>query len=117
MPNPFDAPEISVQDVERRRRAGEEFVLVDVREQEELDVARLDGVLHLPLSELRIQQEAGIPAALQERDVDCVLFCHKGVRSARVTAWLMERGWTNVRSMEGGIDAWSVEVDEAISRY
>ncbi len=117
MPNPFDAPEISVQEVDRRRQAGEEFVLVDVREQEELDVARIADVLHLPLSELREQQEAGIPLALQDKDVDCVFFCHKGVRSARVTAWLMERGWTNARSMDGGIDAWSVEVDDSISRY
>jgi len=117
MPNPFDAPEISVQDVHRKRQAGDEFVLVDVREQEELDVARIEGALHLPLSELREQQEAGIPPALQAQNVDCVIFCHKGVRSARVTAWLMERGWSRVRSMDGGIDAWAVEVDETVSRY
>ncbi len=117
MPNPYDAPEVSVQDVDDRRQAGDDFVLVDVREQEELDVARIEGALHLPLSELREQQEAGIPPALQAQDVDCVMFCHKGVRSALVTAWLMERGWTNVRSMAGGIDAWAVEVDDSISRY
>lgn len=117
MPNPFGAPEISVQAVARRRAEGEEFLLVDVREQEELDVAVIEDALHLPLSELRERQEEGIPAAMRDQEVDCVIFCHKGVRSARVTAWLMERGWTGIKSMDGGIDAWSREIDDSVNTY
>lgn len=117
MPNPFDAPEISVQAVAQRLADNEDFPFVDVREQEELEVAAITGVLHLPVSALRELGEAGIPAALQDKEVDCVLFCHKGIRSARVTAWLMERGWTNVKSMDGGIDAWAKEIDSSIDLY
>lgn len=117
MPNPFDAPECSVAEVAQRRAQADAFHLVDVREDEELALAAIDGAVHLPLSALRDQGEAALPAALQGKDADCVLFCHKGARSARVTAWLRERGWTHVKSMDGGIDAWAKEVDSTLALY
>lgn len=117
MPNPFNAPECSVAEVDQRRAQSDAFHLVDVREDEELTIAAIEGALHLPLSALREQGEAALPAALQDKNADCVLFCHKGARSARVTAWLRERGWTRVKSMDGGIDAWAKEVDSALDLY
>lgn len=117
MPNQFNAPEIGVTEVDMRWQRGDRFLLVDVREADELEVAAIEGATHVALSDLRDHGEAAIPQAMHDKDVDCVLFCHKGVRSAKVTAWLMERGYTNVRSMDGGIDAWSVLVDEEVDRY
>jgi len=48
---------------------------------------------------------------LQDKNAEIVVFCHKGVRSAQVTMWLKQQGWTNVLSMAGGIDAWAKQVD------
>lgn len=117
MPNPFNAPEITPAEVQARLTAQDDFQFVDVRESEELEIASLEGALHLPLSTLRDQGEAGIPAELQDKDVDCVLFCRKGGRSAKVTMWLKERGYTNVRSMAGGTNAWAKEVDSSVPIY
>lgn len=117
MPNDFNAPEISPAAVARRRTQQEDFQLVDVREAEELEIASIPGTLHLPLSTLRDQGEAGIPAELQDKNVDAVFFCRMGGRSAKVTAWLMERGYTRVKSMEGGTNGWAREVDSSVQIY
>jgi rhodanese-related sulfurtransferase len=45
------------------------------------------------------------------------VLCHHGVRSLRVTHWLRERGFSAVSSMQGGIDAWSTDVDTSVPRY
>jgi rhodanese-related sulfurtransferase len=46
-----------------------------------------------------------------------VIYCHAGVRSARAAHYLIQLGYTNVWSMAGGIDAWSLDVDPAVARY
>lgn len=119
MPNPFGAPEISVQAVNQKLQAGDEFVLLDVREPNELQLAMIeDGrVVELPLSLLAAQQLDAIPEELEEKDVEVIVFCHKGLRSAQVTVWLREQGWPNVTNMAGGIDAWANEIDPEIGTY
>jgi rhodanese-related sulfurtransferase len=117
MPNDFNAPEVSPTEVARRMTNQEDFQFVDVREAEELEIAAIEGALHLPLSTLRDLGEAGIPAELQDKDVDAVIFCKMGGRSAKITAWLMERGYTNVKSMEGGTNGWSKDVDPSVQIY
>ena len=120
MPNPYGAPEISVQDVHAKQEDGEEFILVDVREPNELELASLpeDAFISLPLSALRERRLSALPKALREaKDADVVLFCHKGLRSAQVTVFLRQQGWSNAVSMAGGIDAWAEEIDESVGRY
>lgn len=117
MPNDFNAPEVSPAEVARRIANEEDFQFVDVREAEELEIASIEGALHLPLSTLRDQGEAGIPAVLQDKEVDAVIFCKMGGRSAKITAWLMERGYSNVKSMEGGTNAWAKDVDPTVQIY
>ena len=100
-----------------RLAAGETLQLVDVREDEELAIARLPHpVLHLPLS-----QSATWLASLSHRlrrDQPVVVFCHSGVRSWHFGSWLMQQqGYEQVWNLQGGIDAWSVEVDPSIPRY
>jgi molybdopterin/thiamine biosynthesis adenylyltransferase/rhodanese-related sulfurtransferase len=86
-------------------------LLVDVREQWEWDVCRLEGAVHLPLGDL--------PAGLDRlpRDRPVVTYCHSGVRSLWARQYMMERGFADVRSLRGGIDAWAREIDETIPRY
>ena len=120
MPNPYGAPEISVQDVHAKQQDGEEFILVDVREPKELELASLaeDAFTSLPLSDLRERRLEAVPDALsQDKDAEVVVFCHKGLRSAQVTVFLRQQGWSKAVSMAGGIDAWAEEIDESVGKY
>ena len=120
MPNPYGAPEVSVHDVVDKQQQGTEFLLIDVREPNELELASLPvgEFINLPLSELRERRLDSLPQALsQNKDADVVLFCHKGLRSARVTVFLRQQGWSNAVSMAGGIDAWAEEIDESVGKY
>ena len=86
--------------------------LVDVREPWEFATTRIEGSLHLPMSEVptRAQKELDIDERL-------VIVCHHGVRSMNVTAWLRRQGFDKAQSLRGGIDAWSMEVDPKVARY
>ncbi len=118
MSNPFGVPEMSVQELARKREAGEQFLLIDVREPHELHLANLgEGVIHVPLSQLaRIRLDA-LPAEALDQDAEIVIMCHHGNRSAQVAAWLMGQGWTNVWNMTGGIDAYAREISPSVGFY
>lgn len=120
MPNPYGAPEVSVHDVAAKQKEESEFLLVDVREPNELELASLpdEDFINMPLSELRERRLDAIPQDLrQNKEMDVVLFCHKGLRSAQVTVFLRQQGWSNAVSMAGGIDAWADEIDESVGKY
>lgn len=118
MPNPFGAPEVSVQDVKSKQEAGDSFVWLDVRETEEYDVSIDDErIVRLPLSTLAAEQLDAIPNELSDQSKEVIIFCHHGMRSAQVTAWLAQNGWTNVHNMDGGIHAWAEEVDPSVGTY
>jgi len=91
---------------------GEDLLVVDVREPHELAIARFPGApLHVPLR--------SVPARAAElpRDRTLVLACQKGVRSQRALEILREMGFTRLKNLAGGIDAWSREVDSSVPRY
>ncbi len=119
MPNPYGAPEISVQDVSAKIDSGEKFILLDVREHHELTQASFaEGTFEIvPLSELAQKKLDALTPPLLDKDAEIVAFCHKGVRSAQVTMWLKQQGWTNVLSMTGGIDAWAKQIDPDVGMY
>ena len=89
----------------------EPVVLLDVREPEEVALVRLSGSVHIPMGE--------IPGRLHELDPDAqiVVYCHHGIRSANVAAYLAQRDFTDVANLAGGIDAWSLTVDPSLPRY
>lgn len=92
-------------------------LLVDVREDQELALARLPhNVLHLPLSRSN-EWLAMLPDTLHAEQAVVVL-CHAGVRSHHFGLWLLEQSWgLEVWNLDGGLDAWSVQVDPSIPRY
>jgi rhodanese-related sulfurtransferase len=93
--------------------AGEEPpLLVDVRTDAERSAAAIEPSLHLGLDRFVQRAPAEIPM-----DRDVVVYCHVGARSAQAAIWLKANGWPRVRSLAGGIDAWSEEVDPAVPRY
>lgn len=119
MPNPFGAPEISVREVEQKRQQGDVFVWLDVREADEVARVQLDDerIVVAPLSQLAARQLAALPPTVTDRNQEIIVFCHHGMRSAQVTTWLLQQGWTNVTSMAGGVDAWAHEIDSSIGTY
>ena len=92
--------------------AGESFRLIDVREIQEYEYARIEGAELIPLSEFqgRYQTE------LQPND-DLVIYCHHGMRSAQACMFLASKGYTTLTNLSGGIEDWSVDVDPDVLRY
>lgn len=90
---------------------GEPVRLIDVRTPEERAIASIEGS-RLATQELVREMLSGWP-----RDAMIVTFCHSGVRSLSAASFLIEKGFSNVRSLSGGIDAWAVEIDPSLTRY
>jgi rhodanese-related sulfurtransferase len=89
--------------------------LIDVREPEEIAIASLPNFINLPLSQF---SEWGKEInTLVNADLETLVICHHGVRSAQMCQWLLNIGFTNVKNVSGGIDAYSLLVDPSIPRY
>ncbi|MBN8645761.1 MAG: rhodanese [Planctomycetes bacterium] len=88
-------------------------VLLDCRTPEEHAIARIEGAVLVPMNEVAARLGEMEPW----QDSAVIVYCHHGVRSLRVTAFLRQNGFENVVSMAGGIDRWSVEVDAGVGRY
>jgi rhodanese-related sulfurtransferase len=103
--------EITPREVKQLLAGDNTVLFVDVREQWEYDTAHIEGSVLIPLRE--------IPGNLQriENAEEVVIFCHHGMRSLDAAAWLRSQGVEDARSMAGGIDRWSAEIDPAIPRY
>ena len=112
-------PEIDVHELARKLGSEEPFVFLDVREAWELDHAMIvDSRLKVvPLSRLAQLGVGALPEEVQEKDTEILVLCHHGVRSAQATQWLLDRGWTNVFSVRGGIADYAVQVDASVGKY
>lgn len=104
--------EITVEEVKAKQGAGDQFVLLDVREPWEVSTASIAGSKLIPMGDVPSR-------AHQELDPEehIVVMCHHGVRSMNVTVWLRQQGFEKVQSMRGGIDAWSRGVDPKVPVY
>jgi adenylyltransferase/sulfurtransferase len=104
-------PVISAKDLKSKFDHKEPFVLVDVREPYEYEICRIPGSKLIPLGEL--------PARLSELDSvdEIVLQCKSGARSAKALHILQEAGFKKLSNLEGGITAWSEQVDPSIPKY
>ena len=118
MANPFGMPGITVQQLAEKLQAGEEFILLDVREDQELWYASIDGAVQSALSDLSHRQLEALPEEIRNnKEAAVAVLCHNGNRSAQVTAWLRGQGWTNVFNVDGGINAYAIYVDPSVGRY
>ena len=102
---------ISPKELKTRLDKGDNLVLLDVREDWEYSLAKIDGSILVPLGTL--------PQSLTRlnRESEIIAICHHGMRSADATNFLLQQGFSNVKNLMGGIDAWSVHVDGGIPRY
>lgn len=109
-------PQVSVEELHQRMtESPQPLQLIDVREGQEVAIARLDGFENLPLSEFTEWSDQ-IKTRF-DPDAETLVLCHHGVRSAQMCHWLVDQGFTNVKNIQGGIDAYSLRVDRSIPRY
>jgi adenylyltransferase/sulfurtransferase len=104
-------PEISAPELQEELNKGSNLILIDVREPQEWDIARIDGARLIPLAQL--------PEHLNELDshAEIVTHCHHGSRSMKALSILKGAGFSRVRSLSGGIDAWADQVEPGMPRY
>ncbi len=110
-------PEISPQELQQRLNSSDRdrLQLLDVREPQEVSLASLEEFRVVPLSQFRELAEQ----LLQELDphAETIAICHHGMRSAQLCQWLQNQGFTNVKNVAGGIDAYARMADPSIPRY
>jgi rhodanese-related sulfurtransferase len=94
--------EITVEEVLARRRAGDAFTLIDVREDREWDAGRAEGAIHLGRGII----ERDVRKTVPDKASPLVLYCGGGFRSALAADNLQKMGYTQVRSLAGGWSAW-----------
>lgn len=102
---------ISPAELKERMEKGEAVALIDVREEDEYEMARVEGARLMPLS--RFPEWAD---SLNPED-ELIFMCHHGIRSAQVCAFLARQGFKRLYNLAGGIDRWSREVDPRVSLY
>lgn len=111
---PDDLPsEVDVHVVKSLVDRGEDFLLLDCRENDEYALVRIEGSVLVPMSEI----VARVDELRAHADRRIVVHCHHGGRSHQVTQWLRQQGFVRAQNMAGGIDAWAVEVDPRLPRY
>lgn len=105
------AMQIEPRELVERMKRGEKIHLLDVRTREEHEAVKIDDAT---LFTQEVMQE--ILSKWSRKDL-LVVYDHEGTRSMDAAAYFQGHGFENVKSLRGGIDAWSVEVDPKISRY
>ena len=104
---------ILASELKAKMDAGEDFLLVDVREPAEYEIVQVPGSVLIPKGEiLNGSALAGLP---QDRQI--VLYCKSGVRSAEALAELKAAGLTNSVHVQGGVLAWQAQVDPSLPTY
>lgn len=113
----FNQPitQISVEELADRMAADSTVQFIDVREPQELALAQLEGFQNLPLSQYS-EWSDGILTQF-DPEVETIVLCHHGMRSAQMCQWLMHQGFTQVKNVMGGIDAYAAIVDPSVPRY
>jgi rhodanese-related sulfurtransferase len=104
-------PQLSPSEALQRLRESPAACLLDVREQWEWDLVRVEGSQHMPMNEVP-QRWQSLP-----EDAPILVLCHHGVRSNAVAQYLLRSGVEGVYNIRGGIDAWASEVDPTLAKY
>ena len=113
MPGPIPL-EISVQETQRLlAEESADLRLIDVRDPDEYAHCRLPRAELIPLSTLPADAAARLP----DKSAQILVYCHHGMRSLRAVDSLRQMGYTNARSVAGGIDRWSHEIDPTTPTY
>jgi rhodanese-related sulfurtransferase len=112
-------PEITVNELAEKLKSEEKFVLLDVRELEELNYAKItDSRLEVtPMSRLAQVGTEALSESARMQGMSVYVMCHHGSRSMQVTMWLAQQGWKYVFNVRGGIDEYARQVDQSVGLY
>jgi len=106
----MEITEISVQEVDQKIKNGDDFQLIDVRNEEEREFCHIGGTF-IPLPELETRFEE------ISKDKEVIVYCRSGGRSLGAAQFLKSKGYADPKNMTGGILAWSDSVDSNIPKY
>lgn len=111
--------EITVEELAKKLQSQDQFILLDVREAWELNLAKIkDQRLEiLAMSHLAHEGVKALPEDVKSHEAEVYILCHHGVRSADVANWLRSNGWMNVFSIAGGIDEYARSIDRTVGFY
>jgi sulfur-carrier protein adenylyltransferase/sulfurtransferase len=105
-------PQITATELKQRLDNGDDLQIIDVREADELAIAKMPGTIHIPLGQIMNRMSEIDPTR------ETVVHCKMGGRSARAIAALKQAGFTgNLINLTGGIIAWSNDVDPSVPKY
>ncbi|MGB3494494.1 MAG: rhodanese-like domain-containing protein [Elainellaceae cyanobacterium] len=108
--------QISVQEFAARcQHDTSALQLIDVREPQELHLSSLEGFILFPLSQFAEWGDSILTRL--DLNAETIVMCHHGVRSAQMCQWLAHNGFSDVKNLAGGIDAYSLYVDSSVPRY
>jgi rhodanese-related sulfurtransferase len=112
-------PEITVTELSEKLKSQDTFILLDVREPDELRYAQLnDNRLQVTaMSRLAREGTKALSDSAQSQEATIYIMCHHGSRSSQVTAWLAQQGWKNVFNVRGGIDEYARRIDPSVGLY
>ncbi len=99
------------KELKARLDAGEAIEIIDVRDEWELEVSKLDAAKHIPMDEI-LERLDEVP-----KDRPVVFLCRSGSRSGRVADYLTSQGYTNTYNLEGGILQWASDIDPSLPRF
>lgn len=103
--------EIDVKTLNQKILSNDDFILVDVRNDNEVFLSKIDPSIHIPMNE--------VPNRINElhKNKEIIVQCKSGKRSAKVCEYLSQNGFSDVKNLAGGILAWSKEIDSSIIVY
>jgi adenylyltransferase/sulfurtransferase len=103
--------EMDVTELEKHLKNGSSPTIIDVREEFELEISKLDEAIHIPMNDL--------PNRLDELDseTDYVVMCRTGARSAQICEFLSNQNFRSVSNLTGGINEWAKRVDTSLAIY
>lgn len=112
-PQTYKKIHISVKELKEKIDKGEDFILLDVREPQEYEFSRIKE------KEAMLVPLMSLPRVINQlpKDKPIYVLCRSGNRSLQATLWLLEHGFENVKNVEGGILAWSDEIDPTVRKY
>ena len=103
--------EIEPREVQDKIEAGDQVLLLDVREDHEVAFCTIENSVHIKMRDIQGRFEE------LKREDEIVVYCRSGQRSVRVCQFLESQGFANVSNMRGGIQQWSMQVDSSIPYY
>ena len=106
-----DYSEMDVNELEKHLHNGDAPTVIDVREDFELEISKMEGAVHIPMNELHKRLDE------LNADEDYVVMCRTGVRSAQICEFLANQNFKSVANLTGGINEWAKRVDDSLPVY